>query len=572
MLTAQWWSTRGTRTAIAVAVVLTAALCGGFLTAPWVASAALAPKPNLSLARVISANPFTGSSVSAKDNEGMAYVPKDGSIWIADDDGRSLHEISASSGALKRTIGASALAATPALNGGGTAGSARTADLESLAYDETNDVLYAFSGSCCSVGVLPTAFRLRRVSGKLQLNAYQPLPGSDFTAAGWNPADRKVYVGVNSVFHSYDFASNSTGAPFQVSGISGILGMDFTNDGKDLFVATSSTTVTRVSWSSRSTVSGWAMNLSSFGLLDTRAVEIVGDQMFVSDGSDTRPIGDPRAHAVFVFNGIGSGDSTPSKPTASFEATPTSGVAPLTVAFRDTSAGSPTQWRWTFGDGSSSSSQNPTYVYEDAGRYTARLTVSNSAGSSSASRTITVSTGSSPTPTPSPSPPPPVTPSPPPVPDEEPPSTNLLRNGGFEHGLRGWSTAGRPGLELVQVTGAHSGDYAGRVRTTGAAAHVLALRDTRSFATGKQDHVYGAVLWVRSRSNLRLVLHVREKHDGDVLQDARSVVATTKRWQQVEVSLTPRAPGRSTLRVLVTARPTRHPSAVTVDDVALSVS
>jgi hypothetical protein len=545
--------------AAAVTVVLTTALFAGFLTTPWVASAALAPKPSLSLARVITTSAF------AKDNEGMAYVPKDGSIWIADDDGRSLHEISASSGALKRTISGSTLAGTPRLGGGGSAGSERTGDLESLAYDQTNDVLYAFSGSCCSIGVLPTAFRLRRSSGRLQPDAYQPLPGSDFTAAGWNPADRKVYVGVNSVFHSYDFASNSTGAAFSVSGVSGILGMDFTDDGRDLFVAQSPTTVTRVSWGSRSVVSGWTMNLGSFGLMDTRAVEIVGDQMFVSDGSDLRPPGDSRAHAIFVFNGIGSPSSTPSKPTASFEASPASGAAPLTVAFSDTSSGSPTTWRWSFGDGETSSSQSPSHVYAAAGTYTARLTVSNSAGSSSASRSITVSPAAAVTP-----PPPPVTP--PPTPTQTPVSTNLLRNGGFEHGLRGWSTAGRPALELLQVSNAHTGDNAARVRTTGDAARVLALRDKRTWSTGQQDHAYTAALWMRSRSDLRFVLHLRERLDGDVVQRARAVVSSTTGWQRVEVSLAPREPGRSTVRLLVTARPAQHRSAVTVDDATLTVS
>ena len=408
MLTPRRRSSR--RTATAIATTLVTALCVGVLTAG-TASAALAPKPSLKLDRTITTSPFAGSSTSAKDNEGMAYVPRDGSIWIADDDSRSLYEINATTGALKRTINGSTLSATPRLGGGGTAGPDRTRDLESLAYDQTNDVLYAFSGSCCAVGVLPTAYRLRRVSGKLQPDAFQPLPGSDFTAAAWNPADRKVYVGINSTFQSYDFASNRAGAPFSVSGVKGILGMDFTDDGKDMLVARDGTTVNRVAWSSRSLVSGWTLNLSSFGMLDTRAVEIVGDRMFVSDGYDLRAPGDPRAHAIFVFSGIGSGTPSPSPspsrspspapspspppapsaPVASFTATPTSGAAPHSVAFQDTSTGSQITRSWKFGDGATSSTRAPSHVYSSPGSYTVRLTVTNSAGSSTATRTITVS-------------------------------------------------------------------------------------------------------------------------------------------------------------------------------------
>jgi PKD repeat protein len=87
--------------------------------------------------------------------------------------------------------------------------------------------------------------------------------------------------------------------------------------------------------------------------------------------------------------------STPTAPVASFTATPTSGTAPLSVHFTDTSTGSPTSWAWTFGDGATSTSQNPSHVYA-AGTYTVGLTVANSAGSDSVTRSalITVSAGS----------------------------------------------------------------------------------------------------------------------------------------------------------------------------------
>ncbi|MCH6471365.1 PKD domain-containing protein [Sinomonas terrae] len=78
-------------------------------------------------------------------------------------------------------------------------------------------------------------------------------------------------------------------------------------------------------------------------------------------------------------------------PVASFTASPTSGIAPLNVAFTDTSTGSPTSWSWNFGDGGTSTSQNPTHTYASAGTYTATLTATNATGSNSTSSTITVS-------------------------------------------------------------------------------------------------------------------------------------------------------------------------------------
>ncbi|MEE9095432.1 PKD domain-containing protein [Pseudarthrobacter phenanthrenivorans] len=85
-------------------------------------------------------------------------------------------------------------------------------------------------------------------------------------------------------------------------------------------------------------------------------------------------------------------------PVASFTASPTSGTAPLNVAFTDTSTGSPTSWAWDFGDGGTSTAQNPSHSYAAAGTYTAKLTATNSAGSSSASTTITVGTATTPPP------------------------------------------------------------------------------------------------------------------------------------------------------------------------------
>lgn len=74
---------------------------------------------------------------------------------------------------------------------------------------------------------------------------------------------------------------------------------------------------------------------------------------------------------------------------ASFVATPTSGVLPLTVQFTDTSTGSPTSWAWDFdGDGAiDSTQQNPTHVYNSVGAYTVQLTVSDGARQETATGT-----------------------------------------------------------------------------------------------------------------------------------------------------------------------------------------
>ena len=80
-------------------------------------------------------------------------------------------------------------------------------------------------------------------------------------------------------------------------------------------------------------------------------------------------------------------------PVAAFSGTPTSGTAPLTVAFTDASTNNPTSWSWTFGDGGASTSKNPSHTYTAAGTYTVVLTATNAYGSDSETKTgyITVS-------------------------------------------------------------------------------------------------------------------------------------------------------------------------------------
>jgi PKD repeat protein len=81
-------------------------------------------------------------------------------------------------------------------------------------------------------------------------------------------------------------------------------------------------------------------------------------------------------------------------PTASFTVDKSSGDAPLTITFIDTSTGNPTSWLWNFGDGTPSSTstlQSPIYQYINPGTYTVTLIASNANGSSNpATATITV--------------------------------------------------------------------------------------------------------------------------------------------------------------------------------------
>ena len=148
---------------------------------------------------------------------------------------------------------------------------------------------------------------------------------------------------------------------------------------------------------------------SASGWADSGAVQASG----TSSGGTTKikglatAVSDVTATGAYAYSGTLSASeqwvaalvtfktvTLPSAPTASFTAAPTSGTAPLTVQFTDTSTGSPTAWAWDFGDGGSATAQNPSHSYAAAGTYTVTLTASNALGSDTATQTglISVST------------------------------------------------------------------------------------------------------------------------------------------------------------------------------------
>ena len=83
-------------------------------------------------------------------------------------------------------------------------------------------------------------------------------------------------------------------------------------------------------------------------------------------------------------------------PHARFSALETAGQVPLKVFFTDESlpgAGAISGWLWDFGDGTTSTEQNPEHLYTDYGAYTVTLTVSNEYGSDTVSQANLVTAG-----------------------------------------------------------------------------------------------------------------------------------------------------------------------------------
>jgi PKD repeat protein len=570
--------------------------------------------PSLELDRTITTQPFVGSSSTMRDGEGSAYVTPDDSLWLTEDHENFLFETNPQTGELKRVINNAAFQNAPRFGGGPVAGPNRTDDFESMAYDEANDWLFVFSGPCCDASHLPTVFRLVRVSGVLQVESYQPLAATaNNTASAWSPADQKLYVGQGQQIRTYDYETNTTGTAFSVTGLNGILGFSFSSTtdtgGSDLFVVTNAERLRRVDWATKTLVPGWTFELTPFEVLDSRGVELIDDQFYVLDGYDARPPG-PLRFAVFVFdvigpqpvppvasftatpssgdaplsvdfddtstnnptswawdfetdgtidstaqnpthvystpatytatliatNGAGSDDATAQitvtqavAPVASFTATPSSGDAPLSVGFTDTSTGNPTTWAWDFESNGSvdSTAQNPTHVYTTPATYTATLTVTNGVGSDSETAQIVVNT--------------------------PPPPSNLVGNPGFDVDTAGWSTAGSGTLvTLTRVAPGRDGTGGmARLFNGASGTRKCVLNDQPNWVTTTTAGTYTSRIWVRGDNAGALIkINIREMNGSTVVKSRVGNFTLTTAWQQITVAHTILSPG-STLDLQV---------------------
>ncbi|HEY8975930.1 MAG TPA: protease pro-enzyme activation domain-containing protein [Burkholderiaceae bacterium] len=183
----------------------------------------------------------------------------------------------------------------------------------------------------------------------------------------------------------------------------------------------------------------------------------------------------------------------PAGPTANFTDT----VSGLTVSFVDTSTdtgGTITSRSWTFGDGGTSTAQNPTHTYAAAGNYSVTETVTDS-NSKTSSKTASVSVS--------------VTPPPP------PPPANLVLNPGFESGTTSWTATSGVGCTNSTCSGetAHSGTGFAWLDGYGS-AHTDSVSQSITIPAGKTS------------ATLTFYLHIDTQETGSTAYDKLTVSAT----------------------------------------------
>ncbi len=214
-------------------------------------------------------------------------------------------------------------------------------------------------------------------------------PNSNY---GSDPTMR-VRQDVNSDYHAYlKFLVPSTGNAI-TSATLRLFATDGSTDGGSVHPVSSSWNESLITWGNAPDLSAAA--LGSLGNVSTNTWVQVGVFPEV-DSPGAHSFGIQNATSNSVFYSTSEGVNPPElvltlaepalPPVADFDVDRTSGFAPLTVQFQDSSAGAPTQWSWTFGDGGTSNVQNPSHVYAHSGSYTVSLQATNENGSDTETR------------------------------------------------------------------------------------------------------------------------------------------------------------------------------------------
>jgi len=90
--------------------------------------------------------------------------------------------------------------------------------------------------------------------------------------------------------------------------------------------------------------------------------------------------------------------SVPGPPQVSIQASQTSGAAPLPVNFNAVASeqgGTIASYAWDFGDGTTSTQINPSHMFQSAGSYNARITVTDGLGATASASVVITATASS---------------------------------------------------------------------------------------------------------------------------------------------------------------------------------
>lgn len=155
------------------------------------------------------------------------------------------------------------------------------------------------------------------------------------------------------------------------------------NPGEDYSTSLGTKIAAYGSWDSPATISEGSFKLNAASCISF-APQTTGNYTFVIKMGSTTWDAEKDTCEILLDNLSLTGARV--APITAFKSDVRNGFSPLTVHFTDQSAYA-TSWLWEFGDGGTSTEQNPAHTYTSAGSYDVKLTATNEIGSTSKTNT-----------------------------------------------------------------------------------------------------------------------------------------------------------------------------------------
>lgn len=260
-----------------------------------------------------------------------------------------------------------------------------------------------------SAAPVPVFSGISPASGTTEGDTTVTITGTGFTGA------TSVFIGgtaatdLTVVSDSEITATTPAGSAGAVNVVVTTPGGVSTGTGVYTYSSASVPVVSGITPSSGTTAGGTTITITGSGFTGATAVTIGGTPAagftLVSDTeiTATTPVGSAATVDVTVTTAGGiSAISTADQFTygeflvAGFSASPLSGTVPLTVEFTDTSTNAPTSWIWDFGDGGTSTEENPSHQYSNSGSFPVTLTVTNAEGTNTSVQLTTIDVSAAP--------------------------------------------------------------------------------------------------------------------------------------------------------------------------------
>lgn len=257
-----------------------------------------------------------GLSGLIKDAESLLYVPVDNSLWIVDDNSYRVYEMDFTTHEIKTIITRNQLLAMSGLSGVGADQTLN--DMESIIYDDQNDILYILVGSAASH---PAIFRLTRGSdNKFRLGDddsttldYRLL---DYEHQAAQYIDNEFIIADEYQLFSYNFETDTKSELlFEMLGNDGkVYGMAYNENEGALWIVTSQNNLIKLDWATKTVLARYAMadNTSAYtynGVYDTRGLEIIDNQLYILEGMNniatttiaTAPYGSALKSSIHIY-------------------------------------------------------------------------------------------------------------------------------------------------------------------------------------------------------------------------------------------------------------------------------